>query len=381
MPSSALLNPPVALLACYNPSHVVDSFDFHAEHIAFLERSRLLHKNPLPSSALATSRLSPPCPLPPVHFSQQLHRDMASDEDEFFRAAHISLAEFTLLHAYLYNAILASQNHRETASPHVHLVESQLTPADQLLLWLFHLAGDRTVQLSSQFGHHHPSTVFRYVDHITFCINTVLVDIIAWPTAEQRRLMYGMMSVCHEAVAVLDGTHCAVQAPSALNNTYYSGYKHKHTNNYLVCVDYLGVILSVEGAYPGRTNDREVYNGCDLNLNINQYLSEHERILADGGFVGGTGLLVPLHKKFLDRAKNERTKVVLSALNKEFTANRLIVEDVFGWLKARACILDTAWKRRLDKQEGMFRAACRLHNFTRLVRIDHALHESSDHIQ
>lgn len=263
MPSSALLNPPVALLACYNPSHVVDSFDFHAEHVAFLERSRLLHKNPLPSSALATSRLSPPCPLPPVHFSQQLHRDMASDEGEFFRAAHISLAEFTLLHAYLYTAILTSQNHRETASPHVHLVESQLTPADQLLLWLFHLAGDRTVQLSAQFGHHHPSTVFRYVDHITFCINTVLADIIAWPTAEQRKLMYGMMSVCHEAVAVLDGTHCAVQAPSTLNNTYYSGYKHKHTNNYLVCVDYLGVILSVEGAYPGRANDREVYNGCD----------------------------------------------------------------------------------------------------------------------
>ena len=90
MASASLSDLPVPLLAWYNPSRVADSFDFHAEHIAFLDRHRLLHKNPLPSSALATSKLSPSSPLPPIHFSEQLHRDMASDDDEFFRATHIS---------------------------------------------------------------------------------------------------------------------------------------------------------------------------------------------------------------------------------------------------------------------------------------------------
>ena len=65
----------------------------------------------------------------------------------------------------------------------------------------------------------------------------------------------------------------------------------------------------------------------------------------------------------------------------EFTANRLIVEDVFGWLKDRACVLSTSrdWARRLEKQDDMFRAAAKLHNFARQLRSSYALYTLAPH--
>ena len=68
----------------------------------------------------------------------------------------------------------------------------------------------------------------------------------------------------------------------------------------------------------------------------------------------------------------------MEAYNKEFTANRLIVEDVFGWLKGRAHALNTAWTRDLDRQTAVFKASCRLHNFKRILRIDQALQQPAN---
>ena len=92
------------------------------------------------------------------------------------------------------------------------------------------------------------------------------------------------MSVCTGGVAVLDGTHCPIQAPSQLNNLYYSGYKCKHTQNYLVCVNYMGMILCVDGPHVGRANDRQDYKQSELFNNHSEFVSDDEYILADGGF-------------------------------------------------------------------------------------------------
>ena len=65
--------------------------------------------------------------------------------------------------------------------------------------------------------------------------------------------------------------------------------------------------------------------------------------------------------------------------SREFNANRLIVEDVFAWLKQRACVLNSAWPRHLERQAHLFKAACRLHNFIRMLRIDYALQQSGSY--
>ena len=142
--------------------------------------------------------------------------------------------------------------------------------------------------------------------------------------------MYGRLSVCNEAVAVIDGTHCPIQTPSEYNYTYYSGYKHDHTQNWLCCVDFFGMILYVDGPYPGRPNDREVFERSDLYQNHDKYLSGDECILADGGFVEGPGFLVPIHKTTFDSQTSEETKEEMTHLNTEFVGMQCVTtESVF----------------------------------------------------
>ena len=97
--------------------------------------------------------------------------------------------------------------------------------------------------LCVDFNPLHRTTLYRIVDHVTFCMNEALDDMISWPSSEMRQQWHGRMSVCTGGVAVLDGTHCPIQAPSQLSNLYYSGYKCKHTQNYLCCVNYMGIIV------------------------------------------------------------------------------------------------------------------------------------------
>jgi len=120
-------------------------------------------------------------------------------------------------------------------------------------------------------------------------------------------------------------------------------------------------------------NDRDDYTNSDLFINHDSYLDNNEYILADGGFVNGPGLLVPIHKTVLNSATDDEYRKAIIDYNKEFTSNRLIVEDVFSWLKSTACILNTAYPRHLDTQAGLFKAACRLHNFKRMFRMEYAL--------
>jgi hypothetical protein len=250
---------------------------------------------------------------------------------------------------------------------------TKLNTVEQLLLWLMYIGGSNTKSLRLIFGHLHASSIFRITDHISYCINIELDELIAWPTEEERKATHGMFSIWDKAVAVLDGTHCEIREPTYDERVYYSGYKHKHTQNYLVCVNVLGVIIKVEGPWPGRQNDRAVYNQCSLALHPEQYFSEGERVLADGGFVGGSPLIVPIHSTVMAKMQNEETKEEMKEINREFTSNRLLVEDVFSWLKARAHVLDSRFKRKREHQPEAFYAACRLHNFVRVQRIHYAM--------
>jgi len=371
MSSSSTPAIPVTLLCAYLHSRRRETRSTHEQHVAFMEAIHIRHLKPIPNTFLPQSRLSPSFPPPAVRFTNPAHTSLANDEKEFFRATHLSFTEFTLLHTYLHNSLLRSRKHSDTIPNH----PTRLTTTDQLLLWLFYLCGDRTSQLIMHFDYLSASTIFRYIDHVSWCMNDILDECIRWPTPEERRSLYGMMSVHEHAIAVLDGTHCRLQAPGEYNNIFFSGYKHMHSQNYLVCVDYMGMITYVQGPYQGRPNDRDCYNNCLLSEKSAEYLSEDEQILADGGFVGGPGLLVPIHKDTYNQPMDEDARQGMMNYNKEFTANRLIVEDVFGWLKERACVLNTAWARRVNKQGPVFKAACKLHNFIRMMRIDYALQQ------
>ena len=119
---------------------------------------------------------------------------------------------------------------------------------------------------------------------------------------------------------------------------------------------------------------RADWNKSDIKLNPEQYLSDGERIMADGGFIGGHPLIVPIIKTVLDNKQNEEVRQDMEECNGELTANRVLVEDVFGWLKAKAKRLGHRYGREKQHQGEEFRAACCVYNFVRFKRIQHAAH-------
>ena len=174
----------------------------YERNIAFLESHHLRTLNPTPITALASSSLLLSFPSPLVNSSSPFHY---TPPLTFLLPSSLSFTPTFI------PSLIRSHNRADTSPEHVHLMLTALTPADQLLLWLFHLACHLTIMLQLPFAHHHPSIFFCYIYHVNFCANTALSTSIPWQTAEERKMRYGMMSACRTAVAVLDGTHCRVQ--------------------------------------------------------------------------------------------------------------------------------------------------------------------------
>jgi len=95
--------------------------------------------------------------------------------------------------------------------------------------------------------------------------------------------------------------------------------------------------------------------------------------LADGGFIGGHPLLVPIHQTVIQREEDPERREKMEEVNEEVKDNRMLVEDVFAWLKARGKRLGFRFGRAPERQAEEFTATCRVHNFIRRNRITAAL--------
>jgi hypothetical protein len=228
--------------------------------------------------------------------------------------------------------------------------------------------------LTDLFGSLHETTLTRMIDHVSHCIEWTLGDLISWPTAEERKDLYGWVGVHDKAVAFLDGTHVPISKPTRNPSAHWSTYKQKYTQNYLVCVNPFALIIYIDGPFPGRGNDRGAFNQCSLATDFKDFVSEGEVIVADGGFMGGPQLLVPAHSYDITHAKDEEEKQWLLDFNDELSEGRVLVEDVFGWLKSGARILEGRYRRKKASQAPVFKAMCCVYNFTRMMRIEYAQH-------
>ena len=92
----------------------------------------------------------------------------------------------------------------------------------------------------------------------------------------------------------MDGTHCRVSVPSNYTeeNSTYSGYKKYHTQNYLICVNALRLIIYIDGPHGGRQTDRKIFKKSIFHQDNCPILSEGEYIIADGGFIGPSNCLI-----------------------------------------------------------------------------------------
>ena len=198
------------------------------------------------------------------------------------------------------------------------------------------------------------------IDHVSHCIEWTLGGLISWPTAEERKDLYAWVGVYDKAIAFLDGTHLPVSKPTKRPSSHWSTYKQKYTQNYLVCVNPFALVIYIDGPFPGRGNDRGAFNQCSLATNHREFVSEGEVIVADGGFMGGPQLLVPFHSDTIIHAESEEDKLDMLSFNEELSEGRVLVEDVFGWLKAGLGFWreGTVGERKVKRQCSKLCAVC-----------------------
>ena len=97
--------------------------------------------------------------------------------------------------------------------------------------------------------------------------------------------------------------------PTYTEHLYYSGYKHYHTQNYLICADAIGFVTFISGPFVGQANDRAAFKTTPFVNSDCELLSPGEMILVDGGFRGpGRTIHQFTAKEFVDDMSEEEKR-------------------------------------------------------------------------
>ena len=224
----------------------------HEKNKQVLNELGLLRLCPIPDIVQASHPQSDPS------FSIQHYSNIPGiqslfhDSKQFYHSTRITITEFILIHDALVDIITSVRSNSQSISHDHNHSHPRLTPAEELLLWICHVVGSPTPMLELIFSHLSYTTIHRYADHVTRCINSRFSHMIQWPEAEDRKALHGTFSLSDNVIAVLDGTHCPLQRPTYDEREYYSGYKGYHSQNFLIACNVFAIIIYVDGPYPGR---------------------------------------------------------------------------------------------------------------------------------
>jgi hypothetical protein len=238
-----------------------------------------------------------------------------------------------------------------------------------LLLWILFSDDNEITLLEEYFFHLSDTWISSIADHVTYSINIIYKNEIEWPDKEEREATWGFIPVGEKIIAIVDGTHLRIDRPSSREEeqSYYSGYKGGHTQNYIVYINNLGFVLRVDGPFPGSMSDRGCVQLTDIHKSPSSYLSPGEKILADGGFCGEGEYIVPFNLVVVNKETTIRNALI--DYNSAIADCRSLIERVFARIKDRARALRGTWRRSKEKQNNLFLAACRLYNRIQIIRI------------
>lgn len=314
--------------------------------------------------------------IPETTVYSRLVRRRTSD---FYEHTRLTSTEFLILYQELRRFIRMPRDgdmNAEYDEKHTSRYSHRaLHPADELLLWLYHVDGNKHTVLCLLFDIDR-SSVTIITDHVTRAMNTAWGDEVRWPSKGEREDMYGFFSCNEKAVGCIDGTHCRIDVPENADDeeSCYSGYKHYHTLNYLLCCDALGFILHIAGPYTGSWNDRQCFLASDFMDPNAHMLEEDEKLITDGGFSGFPMNIHPYTSTQMEAAGSEEDRTLMVSWNEEIVLNRSLNEHVNHQLKARAQALAGKWSRSMVRQRDLFLVAARFANRVKRLRIEYRLY-------
>lgn len=249
-----------------------------------------------------------------------------------------------------------------------------LCPSDELLVWLLVSDSDQVALLSSILFGVHKKTLFEIHRHLTNCVWQVYQGEIDWPDEEERELCKGMLISDHNAILLVDGTHCEIECPrNNEDDDLYFNFKKTHSQFFLVWIDYLKFIRRVDGPFPGSRGDRGAINDTLMKEDLSKLFQPDEVILADGGFRGEGPFAVPFTMPIINSQSNNEMKDALIWYNTFFGKERSINEHIMHEIKDRSRSLRDVWRREKELQAHLFKATCAFLNRIRRLRHGHCL--------
>ena len=216
------------------------------------------------------------------------------------------------------------------------------------------------------------NTIGVWRKQVCLALNHLAPELIQLPTSEQdlkdvsegfARFKRSRMINC---VGAIDGTHIRI----ASSDMAYRNFKKYHSINCQVICDHTFYIRHVCAGGPGCYSDKTMYTASNIDEYIKFIRTQNVKdidgiplgyyIVADGIYQGyGPGIMIPHQNKYwpLDQAQKDFDFWQSSC--------RMVIEQCFGILKARWCILTNVCKLRYKAKEAtdIFTACCVLHNW------------------
>jgi hypothetical protein len=299
-------------------------------------------------------------------------------QQDFYEHTRLTSTEFLILYQELLPYIIRPRDSVFVSSVDVdHLTRfshRKLHPIDEFLIWLYYADGKRHTVLSLLFDVDR-TTIVIITDHVTRAMNHAWREEVRWPSKEERKELHGFFSCHDKAIACIDGTHCRIDVPEDEEDedSTYSGYKHYHTQNYLLTCDAFGFILHVAGPFNGSWNDKQCFLASDFMAPDSTMLDEGEKLITDGGFSGFPMNIHPFSAAQMEDATDEE-RATMVAWNEEIVLNRSLNEHVNHQVKARAQALAGKWSRSLVRQRDVFMVAARFTNRVKRLRVEYRLY-------
>ena len=266
------------------------------------------------------------------------YQKLSHQRAAFKHLSGLSVAEFDALFARFEPAWIAAEAVRRQRPQRQRAIGGGrrygLSSPTQLLMVLVWLRLYLTTDALGSLFSVHKSTVSRTNRRVLRVLRTVSQGDIAWPTRPPRgeRTWEEALHDHPDLLHLLDVTEQPVQRPQdkTQEKLYYSGKQRTHTCKHALGVNEQGLIRALTAATPGSVHDLTHVRQAGVLAQIPLEVT----VGADAGFVGLAKDL-PAHSVVLPHKaqRNHPLTPDQRRINAEFSAIRVIVENVFAHLK------------------------------------------------
>jgi hypothetical protein len=247
-------------------------------------------------------------------------------------------------------------------------INPQLNPRYQLAVFLHRLGspGGFSQEDTSTLLHLGEGTVSLYCNRVLGAIHSWKDTYVKWPTPAQRqetsaRIAEKSANVFEDVVGFIDGTFLVLKYAPQIDHVYYFNRKHNYALNATIVCDDTRKILWIRAGDTSAVHDARVFSRSFLAQQPEAFFSAHEYLLGDSAYTPTSHMVTPFKKPRANHSDEAQ-------FNSTLSAQRVVVEHIFGQLKARFPALTSISiriKSLKDHQRIVewFEVAGTLHNF------------------